>query len=1032
VSELTAGLLDLLRSALAERYDVQRVLGHGGMAIVFLAHDLKHDRDVAIKVLRPEIAGLLGADRFLREIQIEAGLHHPHIVPLHDSGTVGGMLYYTMPFVAGESLRERLTREQQLPIPDVLAITGEVAEALTYAHAQGVIHRDIKPENILLADGHAWVADFGIARVMSLAGVQQITSAGMAIGTPHYMSPEQSSQTGVIDGRSDVYSLGCVVYEMLTGEPPFTGRTSQAIVTRHMLERPRSLRMIRETVTEQAEQAVERSLAKVPADRFATAREFAQALSRPGAPQKRPQWNRRLLGISLAAVVAIGLLLLALPAGSELDESRYVLANTSGPSSGADSSWSELLIYQMEAAIQSVPDITLQDAYSVSDRMLQAGSKTLLVEDWRRIARELGAGHLLAFRVVKRRGDSVEVLTDDYDVARGASSPRSERLLLRSGTADVGPQIAALVERLFSLSPGAIPARGSEIRAANQAYTAGRKAAAVWNLPLAADRFQDATRLDPDFATASLWLAKVRMWAGEPAENWQGPARNAVGRRGALADAQSRGMAQALLLLSERQFPEACTEFERLVAADSLSFEAWYGQGECLRRDGLVLPDARSPSKWRFRSSYHAALFAYRRAYQIAPSFNFAMFARLPDIVFAEPSRRRAGRSRPPDTLQFRAFPSLEADTIGFVPYPQDRLVIPPTLNQAIERNRTLLLGIVRTWALAFPDSSRALREMSRALELTGHADPGGRPEESAISYADKAERMARTDVDSVSAIVLRVRLLVKLSRYDAAAALADSALTRWPAPEPALARQLAGLAALLGHARQTARLAGLGAPLVLTEELVVGRLRGMELALLQSWKTFEAYAALGAPQDSLEVLATRLEALLALDGRWDCPVRWNALGLAYPELRRAANPPRCGPHPYLPMQSALSRGDRAAVRTQFLALRGVRSTSFGDVAAHNVYHEAWLVLQAGDTSAAIQHLDGLLGALASLRTSALDEATDAAGLVRAMALRADLAAARGDRSKAREWARPVSILWRRADPELQGLVRRMNGLLPE
>ena len=205
-----------------------------------------------------------------------------------------------------------------------------------------------------------------------------------------------------------------------------------------------------------------------------------------------------------------------------------------------------------------------------------------------------------------------------------------------------------------------------------------------------------------------------------------------------------------------------------------------------------------------------------------------------------------------------------------------------------------------------------------------------------------------------------------------------------------------------------------------------------MELALLQSWKTFEAYAALGAPQDSLEVLATRLEALLALDGRWDCPVRWNALGLAYPELRRAANPPRCGPHPYLPMQSALSRGDRAAVRTQFLALRGVRSTSFGDVAAHNVYHEAWLVLQAGDTSAAIQHLDGLLGALASLRTSALDEATDAAGLVRAMALRADLAAARGDRSKAREWARPVSILWRRADPELQGLVRRMNGLLPE
>lgn len=513
------------------------------------------------------------------------------------------------------------------------------------------------------------------------------------------------------------------------------------------------------------------------------------------------------------------------------------------------------------------------------------------------------------------------------------------------------PQIADLVERLFSLSPGAIPARGSEVRAANQAYAAGPTAAAVWNLRLAADRFQEATRLDPGFAMASLWLAKVKMWAGDRVEDWEGPARNAMGRLAELPDAQSRGMAQALLFLATRQFPQACEQFGRLVAADSLSFEAWYGQGECRRRDGLVLQDPMSPSKWRFRSSYHAALLAYTRAFQIAPSFNFAMFARLPEVVFAEPGRRRAGRPLPPDSVQFRAYPSLEADTIGFVPYPQDRLPVSPTLNRAIERNRALLLNIVRAWALAFPDSSRALREMSRALELTGRADPGGRPEESAISYAEKAERLARTAVDSVSAIVQRVRLLVKLGHYEAAAALADSSLTRWPAPQPALARQLASLAALLGRARQTARLVGLGAPLLLVEDLV-GRFSGIESALLQSWKTFEGYAALGAPLDSLEVLADRLEASLAaggdpaLAGRWECSVRWNALGLAYPELRRAADPPTCGPHPYLAMQSALSKSDRAAVRAQFVALRGLRrSTPPGDVAAHSVYHEAWLVL---------------------------------------------------------------------------------------
>src|SRR5689334_25189836 len=210
-------------AALADRYRIERELGAGGMATVYLAEDLKHRRRVAIKVLRPELGAAVGAERFLREIETTANLRHPHILPLYDSGSAGGLLYYVMPLVEGESLRDRLAREKQLPIDDALRIAREVADALSYAHARGVIHRDIKPENILLEGGHAVVADFGIARAVSTAGADRLTETGMAIGTPMYMSPEQAAGDPDLDGRSDLYSLGCVLYEMLGVQAPFTG-----------------------------------------------------------------------------------------------------------------------------------------------------------------------------------------------------------------------------------------------------------------------------------------------------------------------------------------------------------------------------------------------------------------------------------------------------------------------------------------------------------------------------------------------------------------------------------------------------------------------------------------------------------------------------------------------------------------------------------------------------------------------------------------------------------------------------------------
>jgi serine/threonine protein kinase/tetratricopeptide (TPR) repeat protein len=266
------------QTVFADRYVIGKELGRGGMATVYLAHDLKNDRDVAVKVLHTDLGAALGAERFEREIHVVSRFSHPNILAVDDSGETAGQLWYVMPLVRGETLRTRLDREKQLPLADAVKITCEVAEALYYAHQQGIIHRDIKPENILLEEGHAIVADFGIARAASALGERQLTQTGVTLGTPAYMSPEQGSADKSIDGRADIYSLGCVLYELLAGEPPFGGPTAQVIIARHSLAEVPALSIARGTVPEELEDAILRSLAKSPADRFATALEFSEAL----------------------------------------------------------------------------------------------------------------------------------------------------------------------------------------------------------------------------------------------------------------------------------------------------------------------------------------------------------------------------------------------------------------------------------------------------------------------------------------------------------------------------------------------------------------------------------------------------------------------------------------------------------------------------------------------------------------------------------------------------------------------------------
>jgi tetratricopeptide (TPR) repeat protein len=314
-----------LTKSLADRYAIEREIGSGGMATVYLAQDLKHNRQVAVKVLDPDLAEALGADRFLREIETAANLTHPHILPLFDSGEADGFLFYVMPFVEGESLRSRLTRERQLPVEDAVQITREIADALACAHEKGVIHRDVKPANILLVSGHAVLADFGVAHAVATAKEERITRTGTSLGTPAYMSPEQAMGEQDLDGRSDQYALGCVLYEMLAGHPPFTGAQVEAVVRQHLVEQPPPVTQARPAVAEEVVKVVNRALSKSPADRFKTTGEMAAALAFTTSPAKARSRGGRAKAAIYGGTVVLGLATIAViaslwpPDESDLD-----------------------------------------------------------------------------------------------------------------------------------------------------------------------------------------------------------------------------------------------------------------------------------------------------------------------------------------------------------------------------------------------------------------------------------------------------------------------------------------------------------------------------------------------------------------------------------------------------------------------------------------------------------------------------------------------------------------------------------------
>ncbi len=418
----------VMNESLAGRYHLKSELGRGGMGIVFQADDLRHGRQVAVKVLLAEVSSALGSERFQREIEIAAGLNHPAILPLHDSGSAGGQLYYVMPLVEGPSLRDRLTQEKQLSLEEAAAITTDVADALSYAHEHGVVHRDIKPENILLQGGRAVVSDFGIARAIGEAGRERLTESGLALGTPDYMSPEQGAGSAELDGRSDVYSLGCVIYEMLAGTPPYTGATAQAVLARKALEPVPSLRVVRDAVSPALEAVVTKALAKVPADRWGSAREMSRALARAASGQAAPQgrgqqWTvqRRLAtAAALVAVIAAGYLWLsspAVPATSSLPSVAVLPFDNLVGDTGED----YFVAGMHRALIDELSKVEGLRVISGRSTMRYGDSELATPE----IARALGVNHVVEGSVA-RRGDSVSL-----EIQLIATAPMERQLWAR-------------------------------------------------------------------------------------------------------------------------------------------------------------------------------------------------------------------------------------------------------------------------------------------------------------------------------------------------------------------------------------------------------------------------------------------------------------------------------------------------------------------------------------------------------------------------------------------------------------------------
>ncbi len=624
-------MIDRLNTALAGRYSIEHELGRGGMATVYLARDLRHDRSVALKVMRPELAESIGSERFLQEIKTTARLSHPHILSLYDSGAADGFLFYVMPYVEGESLRDRLQRERQLPLEDALEITREIADALSYAHSHGVIHRDIKPENILLESGHAVVADFGVAKAIHEGGVEEaLTKTGFAVGTPAYMSPEQASGDQRLDARSDIYALGCVLYEMLAGEPPHTGPTPQAILARQLSGEVHSLQPVRSTVTPALDGAIKRALAPSPADRYATAREFVAALHGRGALLRRSsavlsivvtRRSLRTVVLGAAGVIALvvaGVLLFDVlpPAPLLAGERPATVAVFPFRATGSEAeALGEAVADLLAATIDGTVGITVSDPGGLW-RPLRRGDEIYVpnLDEAAQLARQSEIPNMVlgSLTAIGGRLDLTARVYDDVGELRAsltASAPaESLPALVNRLAIDV---VAELWERDTLPTVPVIERYATSSVDALQKYLEGKRLKRLGQYERAQTALQEAVALDSTFALALMELASTTSWVLYlNADFFTGLTSiidQAMRHRDRLTP-RNRMRVEALHAMNRTEGRRAAELYEQILELDSLDVDAVLNRAFAYERDG-----------WQMGKGLGEALDAYRRAADLDP-----------------------------------------------------------------------------------------------------------------------------------------------------------------------------------------------------------------------------------------------------------------------------------------------------------------------------------------------------------------------------------------------------------------------------
>ncbi|MEO7997269.1 MAG: protein kinase [Gemmatimonadaceae bacterium] len=1044
-------LFEDVKIAFAGRYLLDAEIGEGGSARVYAAQDLKHNRRVAIKILKSEVAEGLAADRFLREIRVDAALQHPRILPLFDSGEVLGSPYFVMPFVS-TTLRARLQNEATLPIADALRITLQIADALQYLHSNGLAHRDVKPENVLLQAEHVWLADFGIVRALQGATDGSVTVTGTAIGTPAYMSPEQRMGIAPVDGKSDQFSLACVLYEMLVGRPPKVFERPDALMTPHG-SRVTPTSSLRHDVPKTLDDVLARALHVDENKRWPSVQEFSDRLldlgiltplSTPAVGAKRWSVRRKMILAGAGAVLIAATAYVALrprnPALDALTVAVLPLAHEGdGQGKVLDGDDCSRLLRDaigQWTGIRPVDDMQLRDV-----RVRMGRPETL--DDAMKMAKRLGAG-LAVWGVV---GPTLSIANSSartvrlflYDVATGLARQEANGTIDSSG--DLSATFQSLADQLLSGSQGtksSVRVSGTRDVVALRAYLDGHRALNTFDVTRASVAFRRAVEVDSKFGNAYLWLAWSTMWSPEPnAAEWGAAATRALAVGNGLTPRDSV-QALALIDMNEKRFVDACDLFRSLTNSDPRDFAAWYGLGECLSSDFTVIASATSPSKWQFRTSIREAITAYERSLDLVPSFTDAMgqraMQRISRLLFAQPGRYRTGLSA--DSIRFVAWPSLNADTLAFIPFEERSAFanVAGTRDEsyltALRQNRERVLTLVNHWVGLDSMNLIALEALALAREQNDELVTLRRVEVGSPLTGIGALRRARTLASGDDAIRLaatEVRFLIKTDRYAEAKRLADSLLSSVnidgaSAPTGSFMQSCALLTGRLASAVRWGRqsIAYQYRDALNPEETVSPSLSvaGSDAAL---------FSITGAPVDSLRASFLRVQREISAD----VASRREVARQMFLELPEMYSWPRLGPavapptrasagNRWLSIQLALARGDTQTARTEMwvadsvAARNGTAQIAF-EIALVN--SRIWLALN--DTASAVRVLSASIDQVAATGEQLMKRPAATAAFVRLLIQRATLADAMHDSVQARAMGTRAMVLWRDADPML-------------